>query len=127
MIIPVIASSIGIVTFLRLMRTALSDPMVRGLVLAMAVVLAVGTVSYNLIEGWSLLDSFYFCGVTLLTIGYGDFTPVTAAGKLFTVAYCFAGVGLFAAGATTIVQRSRLWDRIERRADQNGADEQAGQ
>ena len=30
-------------------------------------------------------ESFYYCVVTLSTVGYGDFTPVTAAGRTLTV------------------------------------------
>lgn len=119
-IIPLIVSSLGLLAFARTIRAALADPMVRGLIVALAAVLAAGTVAYWLMEDWSLLDSLYFCVITLLTIGYGDFAPETAHAKLFTIAYCFVGVGLFAIGATTIVQRSRLWERIAASADGNG-------
>ena len=35
--------------------------------------------------GWSYFDSFYLCFVSLTTIGYGDRTPVSNAGKSFWV------------------------------------------
>lgn len=54
-----------------------------------------GATFYHLFEGWRWLDSFYFVAVTLATIGYGDFTPKTDAGKLFTIPYIFIGVGAF--------------------------------
>lgn len=53
-----------------------------------------GTYAYHYIEGWNLLDSFYFVIITTTTIGYGDFTPLTSAGKLFTVFYSFIGVSI---------------------------------
>ncbi|KAB5536347.1 hypothetical protein GE09DRAFT_1290671 [Coniochaeta sp. 2T2.1] len=34
-------------------------------------------------QGWTYYDSYYFCYVSLLTIGYGDLTPVSNAGKSF--------------------------------------------
>ncbi|KAK2061009.1 ion channel protein [Colletotrichum caudatum] len=36
-------------------------------------------------QGWSYFDGFYFAFVTLTTIGYGDRTPVSNAGKAFFV------------------------------------------
>ncbi|KAH6603543.1 hypothetical protein Trco_008318 [Trichoderma cornu-damae] len=36
-------------------------------------------------QGWTYFDSFYFCFISWTTIGYGDFTPVSNAGKAFFV------------------------------------------
>ena len=37
-------------------------------------------------EGWSVLDSIYFCVTTVATVGYGDVVPSRDASKLFTAA-----------------------------------------
>ncbi|MFX3673090.1 MAG: ion channel [Paenisporosarcina sp.] len=42
----------------------------------------------------SLLTSFYFVMTTFATVGYGDFSPVTAGGRLFTVLMYLLGIGL---------------------------------
>jgi len=44
-----------------------------------------GTAGYHFLEGWSLANSFYATIVTLGTVGFGDFYPVTPAGKSFAI------------------------------------------
>lgn len=65
-------------------------------------VLLIGTFAYHWLEGWSLLDSLYFCVISLATIGYGDLTPTTPEAKLFTIIYVINGIGILLA----------LFDRI---------------
>jgi voltage-gated potassium channel len=81
----------------RTVRRSLRDPEFRGLFVLVVVTLAAGTLFYWRIEGWSLLDAFYFRSITLTTVGYGGLAPVTSAGKLFTVFYLFTGIGLMVA------------------------------
>lgn len=69
-----------------------------------ALILAVGTVFYHYQEHWRWIDSLYFSVVSLLTVGYGDLTPQTDLGKLFTVFYLIAGVGVLAALANNIIK-----------------------
>jgi voltage-gated potassium channel Kch len=52
---------------------------------------------FHQVEGWSYLDSFYFSAISAATVGYGDFTPKTPAGKLLTVFFVFSGIGLLVA------------------------------
>jgi hypothetical protein len=61
------------------------------------VILAVGTVVYHYVEGWSWVDSFYFCAVAGSTVGFGDLAPTTDASKLFTVLYLFSAVAILGA------------------------------
>ena len=56
--------------------------------------IVVGTFAYNRLEGWNYLDSTYFTVITLTTIGYGDFTPATPTGKIFTMAFSTIGIGI---------------------------------
>jgi voltage-gated potassium channel len=55
-------------------------------------VLIAGTIIYHFVEGWSVIDSFYVTGVTLTTVGYGDITPHTDFGKIFSVFLAFIGI-----------------------------------
>ena len=60
-------------------------------------VLLIGTLVYNWLEGWSFLDSLYFCVISLATIGYGDLTPTTPAAKIFTIIYVINGIAILLA------------------------------
>ncbi len=59
--------------------------------------IAAGSIFNWGIEGWSYLDALCFSVVTLTTVGYGDVTPSTDAGKLFTIFYILIGLGVIAA------------------------------
>jgi hypothetical protein len=59
------------------------------------IVLVAGVLGLVMIEGLSPFDSFYFIIVTIATVGYGDITPVTPAGKLLVLAIILLGVGCF--------------------------------
>ena len=60
----------------------------------MLLVLLIGTLAYSVIEGWSLVDSFYFSSVALTVVGFGDLTPSTDFSKIFTVFYIFSGIAI---------------------------------
>jgi voltage-gated potassium channel len=60
---------------------------------ALAAVVLLGTVSFHLIEGWTLLDSLYFTITTLATVGYGDLHPTSAGGRVFATFFIIVGVG----------------------------------
>ncbi len=108
-----VAVVFGFVVFLRVLRNALRDPAFRGLAISVALVLALGTAIYPIVEGWSVLDSLYFCVITLTTVGFGDLAPETTAGKIFTILYVFMGLGFIMAFVTTLVQRSKIWAEAE--------------
>jgi len=88
--------------FFKSIFTFLKDEEYRSLLLTSIVVLAVGTVSYHFIEGWTWIDSLYFSVITLTTIGYGDFSPQTDEGKLFTIFYILLGLGMILSFIQTV-------------------------
>ena len=75
----------------------------RSLLGLFTLVLIVGTVFYWRWEGWGIIDSLYFCVMTMATIGYGDIVPTTSFSKLFTIVYTLLSVGLFAATVSQFV------------------------
>ena len=56
--------------------------------------LVFGTFAYNIIEGWTYVDSLYFTAMTVTTVGYGDLVPSTDASKLFTVFFSLTGISI---------------------------------
>lgn len=67
-----------------------------------------GTIFYHIVEKLSWLDSIYFCVVTLATVGYGDITPKTPLGKVFTIFYILIGIGIIAFFANTLLKRAYI-------------------
>lgn len=67
-----------------------------------ALVSLVGTVFYRFVEDLSWIDGLYLSIMTLATVGYGDISPVTTAGKIFTMVYAIVGIGVFVALVTQI-------------------------
>ena len=59
------------------------------------IVMLTGTLGFMKIEGLSLSDSLYFSVVTVATVGYGDITPRTEAGKYLALVLIITGVGTF--------------------------------
>jgi voltage-gated potassium channel len=81
--------------FLRALRDAWNSDVAFRTLLALVVSLLVSaTTFFTLVEGWRVLDSFYFSVTTLTTVGFGDPAPATAAGKIFTILYIFVGLGV---------------------------------
>ncbi len=97
------------------LRTAWREPEFRALVYVTLGVLLLGSLFYHKVEGWRWLDSFYFCFITLATVGYGDFSPRTDAGKVFTIIYILIGIGLLVSLFTQLGQAVIISLREERR------------
>ena len=70
-----------------------------------AVHLMFGTVSFSLLEGWSLRDALYFSVQTLSTVGYGDLVPSHPASKLLCCVYILIGVSLISASLGAVLGR----------------------
>lgn len=52
----------------------------------------VGLFYYQTTEGWDTVTCLYYQTVTLTTVGYGDFSPSTRHGRIFTIFYIIGGI-----------------------------------
>lgn len=93
----------------RLLALLLRDPQFMRLLGVVILILASGAHIYHRLEGWSYLDALYFTVITLTTVGYGDFSPHTSLGKIFSMLYIFLGLGILGALIAMITEKSRVW------------------
>ncbi len=80
-------------------------------------VLTFGAIFYHIVEKLSWLNSFYFCTITLTTVGYGDIVPTTSLGKFFTIFYVITGVGILATFANLFIRRAVLKREVRKNHD----------
>jgi hypothetical protein len=87
----------------------------RSLALTASMVLLMGTLVYHFVEGWRILDSLYFSVITLTTVGYGDFSPQSDFGKVFTIFYVLIGIGIILGfiNATYEYRKEKVRKRIK--------------
>lgn len=86
-----------VINTIRAIRTLWTDPQFKSLTRLTVIAITSGVVFYWLVEDLSPVNALYFSVTTLTTVGYGDFSPETTAGKLFTVVYVLVGVGILLA------------------------------
>jgi voltage-gated potassium channel Kch len=110
-----------LVGFFRDLKELFSDRIGRAVLLMAFLLILTGTIFYALVEQWALVDSFYFAVVTLTTVGYGDLSPETTAGKLFTTVYILMGLSIIATFASNIAKTHA--HRIARRVRGDGDDQ----
>jgi len=95
-------------------RRSFKDPEFRVLVAIFTGLIGIGTLFYHHYERLSWLDSMYFSVITLSTVGYGDITPQTPAGKVFTMIYILIGVSILV-GVANILGRQIVSERLEKK------------
>ncbi|KAK6133007.1 hypothetical protein DH2020_033298 [Rehmannia glutinosa] len=94
-------------------------PNFRRVIIYLIFYLAIGTICFyfvmDQIKGEKIngvLDSVYFCIVTMTTVGYGDLVPNSAATKLLACAFVFSGMALvgltLSRGADYIVEKQEI-------------------
>ena len=78
----------------------------------------VGTIGYELIEGWNWADAFYMTIITITAVGYHEVHPLTETGRYWTVFMLIGGItglGMWFALVTASMLRMDLRNTYKRR------------
>lgn len=70
----------------------------------LAVIFAVGTLWYDLVEGFGALDALYQSVTTLSTVGFDEVKPLDTSGRIFTIVFILTGIGVMFYVAGSIVE-----------------------
>ncbi len=97
------------------------SPLLNTPLLPLGMVVIGGACGYRLSEGWDWGDCFWQVAITLTTVGYGDQTVVSPAGRWVTVLMLLGGIvvvqqtlqWLLSLQETGYFQRRRRWQRMQ--------------
>lgn len=78
-----------------------------GALAALGVFLSCGSYVFTHFEAWSFFDAFYFCFITLTTIGFGDMVPNISADKTSYMLLCMVYILFGLAFTSTIIELVR--------------------
>lgn len=70
----------------------------------LAVIFAIGTLWYDLVEGFGALDALYQAVTTLSTVGFDEVKPLDTSGRIFTIVFILTGIGVMFYVAGSIVE-----------------------
>jgi len=68
-------------------------------------ILSFGTLSYHMVEGMSLFESFYMTVISITTVGFSEIKPLSDAGRVITMIVIVTGIGV---GTFTLGQFTRV-------------------
>jgi len=84
------------------------------LIVAVLSVLVAGALVFSFLEGWHIIDAFYFVTATATTVGYGDLVPTTNLTKVITIIYALLIVPfiLYAFSAVAKIQMQKVYTKV---------------
>lgn len=71
---------------------------------AIFIAITLGAIGFYLIENFTLLNSIYLATETVTTVGYGDMTPKSGAGRIFAIFFMLIGGGTVLYALSSLVQ-----------------------
>lgn len=72
----------------------------------------IGTFGYMIIDDFSLMDAIYQTGITFTTVGFGEISPISSAGRIFTITLIIMGFAIFSMSVGILVSQINNGDLI---------------
>lgn len=69
----------------------------------MLIIILSGILGYEILEGYSFLDSLFMTVITLATVGYREIEPLSDNGKIFTIFLIMSGISYFGYSVSQII------------------------
>jgi SNF family Na+-dependent transporter len=63
-----------------------------------------GTLGYMVIDDFPLMDAIYQTGITFTTVGFGEISPISHAGRIFTITLIIFGFIIFSIAVGIIAE-----------------------
>ena len=82
------------------------------------VIMMIGTIGYIVIDDFSILDAIYQTGITFTTVGFGEISEISQAGRFFTVTLIIFGFGIFTLSTAILIDaiiKGKLFDLYKER------------
>lgn len=77
-----------------------------------------GSLGYGWLEGWSFADGLYMTVITVGTVGYGETNPLSAAGRVYTIALILVSTGVMVyvtSSLTALILEGELTELFKKR------------
>ncbi|PWG05261.1 potassium channel family protein [Polaribacter aquimarinus] len=81
-------------------------------------IIAIGTLGYILLSGYSFVDALYMTVITITTVGFGEVQPFTSEEKIFTIFLILTSISVFGYAVSSFSEylvSGRLFEHFKHR------------